>query len=372
MIFNEKNLNSIDKCPGIYAIKNNLNGKIYIGQSKNLRERLKTHYKRNWSKKRKHLYSAFQTHGINNFEFYILYKTDKLDRDELTRLELFYINYFDSVKTGYNMLLQGYYSHEGLTTEELRNRHRENYYKLGILQKYVEECKIPVWLYNIKTKEYLQLESIKAAGRYIYDYGYKFNIGNTDRFLRSQLHFHEFILAKTKEELEIKIQMQKEKYNSFQYKSDCSILLKRLEHLADEYGVLPRLECIANIYNTPFEVFRNKIKYLSDHNIAHYIDTKYISRWRLIKDDVDQDIFTLKGKVVNLEDNSFKIYTREELCKEFNLKMNSVRHDLNDKNIRFNKYQFFPYIEYLELKGLDYIDKRIPDNSNRNINKDKI
>lgn len=47
-----------------------------------------------------------------------------------------------------------------------------------------------------------------------------------------------------------------------------------------------------------------------------------------------------------------------------------MRHNINNKNIRFNRYKFEPYIKYIELKGLDYINRRRKDNNinNQNLN----
>ena len=71
---------------GIYQIKNNLNGKIYIGQSVNIKNRWKDHRNRPFNKKSKqydsYLYKAIRKDGIDNFEFSVLEECSKELLDE--------------------------------------------------------------------------------------------------------------------------------------------------------------------------------------------------------------------------------------------------------------------------------------------------
>lgn len=85
---------------GIYKITNTINGKMYIGQSIDIEARWKRHicdYK-NDSKNNK-FYNAIKKYGLDNFVFSIICEVPKSALDEY---EISYINYYDTVKNGYN------------------------------------------------------------------------------------------------------------------------------------------------------------------------------------------------------------------------------------------------------------------------------
>lgn len=83
---------------GIYKITNKINGKIYIGQSKNVERRWREHLR---SKDNTPIHCALRKYGPENFNFEILAECDK---DELNRLEQFYIQEYDCMSPrGYNL-----------------------------------------------------------------------------------------------------------------------------------------------------------------------------------------------------------------------------------------------------------------------------
>lgn len=89
---------------GIYKIEDDM-GRIYIGQSVDIGERWKQHVKRGCGAdvgtiSGSKLYSAMMKKGIWSFKFELLQKCGK---DDLNRLEKYWIKYFDSVDNGYNM-----------------------------------------------------------------------------------------------------------------------------------------------------------------------------------------------------------------------------------------------------------------------------
>lgn len=90
---------------GIYKIENKINGKVYIGQSKNIEHRWKVHISRFKSKKYDgKLYRAFRKYGIENFKFEILHECEE---KQLDQLEMFYISKYNSYECGYNSTLGG-------------------------------------------------------------------------------------------------------------------------------------------------------------------------------------------------------------------------------------------------------------------------
>ena len=93
---------------GIYKITNIVNGKVYIGQAKDIEIRWKEHITH--SKTRKQiLYNAMRKHGIENFNFEILMLCEE---ELLDLMEIYYIKQYNSYigwenNNGYNMTTGG-------------------------------------------------------------------------------------------------------------------------------------------------------------------------------------------------------------------------------------------------------------------------
>ena len=89
---------------GIYKITNNLNGSIYIGKSNNLERRWKDHQRLAFTPDQKQynkvLYRAMRKYGLNNFSFEIIELLQ--DYSISGQREKYWIQYFDSYKSGYN------------------------------------------------------------------------------------------------------------------------------------------------------------------------------------------------------------------------------------------------------------------------------
>ena len=96
---------------GIYKIENKVNGKVYIGQARNIEERWKNHISCLNSGKHDNSYlqRAWNKYGKDNFEFIII---EECEIEDLNNLEIKYIRdlnsyiRFDNSK-GYNMTLGG-------------------------------------------------------------------------------------------------------------------------------------------------------------------------------------------------------------------------------------------------------------------------
>jgi group I intron endonuclease len=88
---------------GIYKITNRKNGKIYIGQSINIKKRFQEHKN---CKENRPLYKAFKKYGINNFDFEVICECEKKDLD---KLEKQYIRKYKSNISGigYNLTKGG-------------------------------------------------------------------------------------------------------------------------------------------------------------------------------------------------------------------------------------------------------------------------
>lgn len=92
-----------DGVAGIYKITNNINGKIYIGKSKNIGHRLNQH-RQNARRGTMPIYRAFRKYGLGNFTFEIIYIASDVLSFELCSLERKYIKQYKSnnPRYGYN------------------------------------------------------------------------------------------------------------------------------------------------------------------------------------------------------------------------------------------------------------------------------
>lgn len=81
---------------GIYKITNKINGKCYIGQSRDIESRWRAHKAR----KGTYIYNAFQKYGVENFTFEVL---EECEKERLNELEKYYIKLYHSFGEGYNL-----------------------------------------------------------------------------------------------------------------------------------------------------------------------------------------------------------------------------------------------------------------------------
>ena len=90
----------------IYKFTNNINGKIYIGQSiqQNPKARFYDHVAKSKNPKLP-FHFAIKKHSIDQFTFEVIDSAPTLE--ELNKLEQFYIEKFNSIADGYNIRLGG-------------------------------------------------------------------------------------------------------------------------------------------------------------------------------------------------------------------------------------------------------------------------
>lgn len=166
-------------CSGIYVIKNLINGKIYVGKSKNCYKRLHQHLSdikiesRNYNEN-PHLLNAFKKYGSDNFDYYIIEKFNEENKEILEKLlkerELYWMKELDSLnkEKGYNLR----YDSEGKcfcseeTSEKISNRLKKEW-KSGIRDGHSDKMK-DYWSNNEERKE--QQRKIMSKNKTKYEY----------------------------------------------------------------------------------------------------------------------------------------------------------------------------------------------------------
>lgn len=95
---------------GIYKITNQINGKVYIGQSVHINQRWNQHrsaaFNSNDKDYNKYFYCSIRKYGLKNFIFEII---EECKQEELNEKEIYWIKYYDSTnkEKGYNVLSGG-------------------------------------------------------------------------------------------------------------------------------------------------------------------------------------------------------------------------------------------------------------------------
>lgn len=115
---------------GIYRITNNINGKVYIGQTYNFKRRFRVHKKKlnNGEHYNEHLQRAWDKYGEENFSFDII---EECEIDKLNEREIYWIAFYDSFHNkdnGYNQNEGGCGSRGYKFSEESRNKMKLSHY----------------------------------------------------------------------------------------------------------------------------------------------------------------------------------------------------------------------------------------------------
>lgn len=146
----------------IYKVTNNINNKIYIGQTiKTLENRRKSHIQEANRGSAFYFHKAIKKHGLNNFTWEILKNCNSTN--ELNRQEITYIKYFDSLNKGYNMTSGGGgtsgFNHSQQTKDKIAIANLGNINSLGRTFSHTDNTKDKISL-TLGNKRFIAIDKI--------------------------------------------------------------------------------------------------------------------------------------------------------------------------------------------------------------------
>lgn len=168
-------LNTKDKGKsGIYVIRNLINNKVYIGKSKNIYIRMKTHVTKLNTKSQdenRHLINAWHKYGKDKFDYYVI-EYCEFNESLLKERELYWITIFDSLNRdkGYNLRMDTSTNCEVLEeTREKCRRSQIKRYENPEERKKSSEASKKFWNENPEIKE--RMKKSLSKNRRLYRVG---------------------------------------------------------------------------------------------------------------------------------------------------------------------------------------------------------
>ena len=154
-----------DKC-GIYIIKNDINDKVYIGQSINIHKRIQEHFWKSECSKdvsyNSALHAAIRKYGKEHFYYEVL---EECDASQLDEREKEYIKQYNSISpNGYNILSGG----QQYRTEQTRciDCGKIIYrYAIRCPECYAKSLRRTIWPEREELKQLIRDNSFETLGR---------------------------------------------------------------------------------------------------------------------------------------------------------------------------------------------------------------
>jgi hypothetical protein len=165
----------IPKKPGIYKITNISNNKCYIGSSVNVYKRIRRHfYELNKNiHSNKYLQKAFNKYSNLNFKIEIVETFENIKYNDLLNIEKNYILKYNSIETGYNLILD---NSEYFKTLNKTKDH---------ISKNIKKTSIKVFSFDRFTGNFeKEFNSVSEASRY-----YKTSSSNISRVCKGSLNY---------------------------------------------------------------------------------------------------------------------------------------------------------------------------------------
>ena len=211
-------IKTLDNVSAIYCFRNTINNKCYVGQAEQLRKRL-LHHINNFKNCRYDapLYRAMTKYGLDAFEVEILEIIDGLsDRMEIKKkldeFEIYYIEHLNSyAPNGYNQTRGGDAGVTGYKFTEKQRQHTSENSK-----RRAADGRFTIYCYDIINKEYITEANAPALAirLNINALAKRLNINIDTADVRRMTCKKQYILARSKEKLEEKINIFKENLNT--------------------------------------------------------------------------------------------------------------------------------------------------------------
>lgn len=177
----------------IYKATNQINGKVYIGQTvNNLKQRKDRHIYDSNSSCGYHLHQAIRRHGADNFRWEVLCCCFTVEG--LNEMEVYFIALYDSFKSGYNMTTGG-------LNCRMSNETKAKIGKAGLGRKHSKATKqkMSKWRIGIKYSEATKQKISEAtSGKNNWCYGKHHSKEHKERIRQSNLGKHHSDEAKEK------------------------------------------------------------------------------------------------------------------------------------------------------------------------------
>ena len=168
----------------VYIHKNKINGKVYIGQTNNIKRR----WKGNGSqyKTSPHFWNAIEKYGWNNFEHIVI--KNNLNADQADLWEKYYIKQYNATDSqcGYNILsggnnkLKNYWSLE--SSKQQQSKRRIQYFENNPQAKELINKNRIKKIQCIETKEIFNSQASAARA-------YNINPGNLSKHLKGDKNY---------------------------------------------------------------------------------------------------------------------------------------------------------------------------------------
>lgn len=114
-----------EKICGIYKITAKHNGKVYIGQSIDIYNRWRGHWKQVRNGDSDYIHNAMRKHGKDGFIYEIV---ERCPQDVINEREKYWIEYYDSYNNGYNLTTGG----EGVKNKKLSDKEKLYYQNIAV------------------------------------------------------------------------------------------------------------------------------------------------------------------------------------------------------------------------------------------------